>query len=108
MDIGDTIQKIIDTLAQYDTNYFRELLTTLTPEQMAIVIGATAFIVILALLKGMVRTAVLIMAICATIALVRYAVPPAGEPLNLPQILALFIGGTFIAGTTLYFLFIRS
>jgi hypothetical protein len=108
MEIGDKIEKVIETLSQFDTNYFRQLITNLNPEQMAIVLGASAFIVILALLRGMVRTAVIIIAIGATIVLVHYTVPPAGESITLSQIIALFLGGTFITATTLYFLFIRS
>ena len=80
----EILKKIIGTLTQYDTLYFRDLLTNLNPKQLALVIGITAIIVILALLKKMVRTAVVIIAVCASIALVRYAVPPLGNCLNVP------------------------
>ncbi len=102
------LRKLIETISKYDTDYFRDLLTNLSPQNLGIVIGATAAIVVLALLKKMVRTAVVILAVCATITLVRYAVPPLGESITLAQIIALFIGGSFIASGTIYFLFIRT
>ncbi len=104
----EILKKIIGTLSQYDTLYFRDLLTNLNPKQLALVIGVTVIIVTLALLKKMVRTAVVIIAVCASIALVRYAVPPLGVPITFSQIVALFIGGSFITAGTIYFLFIRT
>lgn len=108
MDIKEVFNKVIETLSKYDTEYFRDLLTNLNPQQLAMVIGFTVVLVILALLKKLVRTAVVVVAICASIALVRFAVPPLGEPMALSQIVALFIGGSFIAAGTIYFLFIRT
>jgi hypothetical protein len=102
------LRKLIETLSKYDTDYLRDLLTNLSPQNLGIVIGVTFVIVVLALLKKMVRTAVLIIAVCATITLVRYAVPPPGESITLAQIIALFIGGSFITSGTIYFLFIRT
>jgi hypothetical protein len=104
----EILNKIIETLSEYDTDYFRDLLTNLSTQQLAMVIGVTVALVVLALLKKMVRTAVVILAVCSSIALVRYAVPPLGVPIQLSQIVALFIGGSFITASTIYFLFIRT
>jgi hypothetical protein len=92
----------------FETERVKETILNLDETGFMILGGATALLVIVCLLKRMVRTAVFIMGICATVVLLHFTIPEEDNPMTLQQILALLIGGLFILGSTVYFMFIRS
>ena len=82
----------------FETERIKETIMNLDERGFLILGGATALLVILCLLKKMVRSAVIILAICATVVLLHFSIPEEGQDISLPQIVQLFVGGSFIVG----------
>jgi len=68
----------------------------------------SALLVVLAILKKMFRTVTVILALCATIVLLHFTLPEAGQNIELRQLIGLFVGGAFIVSVSLYMIFIRA
>lgn len=92
----------------FETERVKQTILNLDERGFMILGGATALLVIVCLLKRMIRTAVFIMGLCATVVLLHFTIPEEGTPMSLQQIVGLLIGGVFILGSTVYFMFIRS
>lgn len=95
-------------LGFFETQRVKETIMNLDEQGFLILCGSTALLVIICLIKKMVRTAVFIMALCATVVLLHFTIPEEGVEMSFNQILGIFIGGTFIVATTIYFMIIRS
>lgn len=108
MNIYDIWDRASDYITYFETERIRELIINLDQQGFMILVGATALLVILCLIKKMLRTATLIVALCATTVLLHFTIPEQGEPIALSQIIGLFAGGTFIVAMTVYLIFIRT
>lgn len=95
-------------LSLFETQRIKDTIMNLDEKGFIILGASTALLVILCLLKRMVRTAVFLLGICATVVLLHFTIPEEGTEMTFQQILALFLGGTFIVGSTIYFMIIRS
>ncbi|MEJ5376770.1 MAG: hypothetical protein WHX93_09335 [bacterium] len=95
-------------LGFFETQRVKQTIMNLDEQGFLILGGCTALLVIICLIKKMVRTAVFIMGLCATVVLLHFTIPEEGVEMSFNQILGLFIGGSFIVATTLYFMIIRS
>jgi hypothetical protein len=108
MKLPDFSEVTSQVLSFFETERIKDTIMNLDERGFLILGGSTALLVILCLLKKMVRSAVVILAICATVVLLHFSIPEEGQDISLPQIVQLFVGGSFIIGSTIYFLFIRS
>lgn len=95
-------------LGFFETKRVKETIMNLDEQGFMILAGATALLVILCLIKRMVRTAVFILGLCATIVLLHFTIPQEGYEMSFKQLVGLFLGGAFIVATTIYFMIIRS
>lgn len=95
-------------LGLFETQRVKDTIMNLDQQGFLILGGCTVLLVILCLIKRMVRTAVLILGLCATVVLLHFTIPEEGCEMTLKQLLGLFIGGASIVATTIYFMIIRS
>lgn len=95
-------------LSFFETQRVKETIINLDEQGFMILGGCTALLVIICLIKRMVRTAVFILGVCATVVLLHFTIPEEGVEMSFNQILGIFIGGAFIVATTIYFMIIRS
>jgi hypothetical protein len=95
-------------LGYLETERIRDLILQLDREAFIFLLGGTAILVILCFLKGMVRLATFILALCATTVLLHFTVPEPGVKITASQLVGLFLGGTFIVATTIYVIFIKT
>jgi len=103
--ISEWVSKI---LSFFETERIRDTIVNLDERGFMILGLCTAVLVLLCLLKKMIRTATLILALCAITVLLHYSIPEEGRDMALSQIVQLFVGGAFIVSASLYFIFIRS
>jgi hypothetical protein len=108
MALDGIFDRASEFLSNFETEKIRDMIMNLDERGFMILGGSTAALVILCLLKKMTRTATLVIALCAITVLLHYTIPEEGEALRLNQLVALFVGGSFIVGAAIYFIFIRS
>jgi hypothetical protein len=100
--------KLADFIAFFETENLWDFVVNLDANSFLILVGVTALLVLLCLIRKMVKTATLIVTICAITVLLHFTVPAQGERIELSQLLGLFIGGTFIVAVAIWFIFIRT
>jgi|YNPNPStandDraft_1061719.scaffolds.fasta_scaffold00209_24 hypothetical protein len=108
MNLGDLGARLSELLSYLETERIRDLIYNLDERGFMYLGGGAALLVVLAILKKMFRTVTVILALCATIVLLHFTLPEAGQNIELRQLIGLFVGGAFIVSVSLYMLFIRS
>ncbi len=86
----------------------RDTVMNLDERGFMILLGVTAVLVVVCLIKRMIRTATLILTLFAVTVLLHFTIPEEGEAMRFNQIVTLFVGGSAIVGSAVYFIFIRS
>jgi hypothetical protein len=100
--------RISQWVSFFETENLKEFILELDERSFMILGIATAVLVIVFLIKRWIRSAVAVLALCATIVLLHFAIPPEGQEISFEQLVELFVGGAVIVGTTIYFMFIKS
>jgi hypothetical protein len=108
MNTGAISEWVSKILSSFETERIRETIINMDERSFLILGVSTIVLVVLCVLKRMIRTATLILALCAITVLLHYTMPEEGQEMALSQIVQLFVGGAFIVATSIYFIFIRS
>jgi hypothetical protein len=108
MNLGDLWERAVDLLSYLETDKARQLIMDLDQQDFMILVGATVGLVIICVIKGMIRTATLVVTVCAVVVLLHFTIPEKGQPMGLYELIWLFGGGTFIVASAIYFMFIRA
>lgn len=108
MNVDHLLAKARELISYFETANVRDFVLNLDQKSFIILAGVGGIVVVLLLLKGMVRWATFVVALCSIIVLLHFTIPEKGQSMDLQDLATLFLLGTFIVAATIYVIFIRT